>query len=1407
MKSDTLLDYAVFQLSPKHSRCELFVSSDGTTEKVASGLVKPFAAQMKLVEEQVALSVESIKLEVERRRNAIRWFTKGTVERFVRFVSTPEILELVNTLDAEMSQLEAAQKLYSQGASSQLSGAGASGAGVTAGSDATKKELLRAIDVRLSAVKQDLTTALYGAASAGFNEQTVLELQMFSDHFSARRLNDACNKFFSLCERRPELISVCKVGLDDQAIRCSYGSDMSIDEEPTTPEQKPSRSKPLEDDHSGNACQAAEAVQPSMNQQAKDSSKAFALRQSRESSVEKDDTNNRSEPSVDKEKEGSVADKADSVPKGQHVRRLSVQDRINLFENKQKETSGSGGKPVVAKSVELKRLPSDVQEKAVLRRWSGASDMSIDLGGDKKDIESPLCTPSYASASQNKPEDKKGLHLSDSTSSNKQDFKAIPGSVIDSDSKIVGSSKNGEAISEEKQSTVSSSKFMDTSEGVRSISGTNTAESDAWIGQSSLNTHSKFSVNLVENNKDEANSGEQFEPSLGADTENFGLANRGKQKGCTSGNEPTKIRGRENHEGFQDTTKKQSKALRNKGDGIRSNINPQHAGRAEFLNQKDELEHRGLFSSGSRVGGSPKTAVDSGKSQVSSALRSQASSGSQFEVPANDSTSSHAKWKSLVGSSEVRKKDFSSLKLGSSSGSTMEDSKSQKLNFESQVPNPEQLKRGQGYSNETDSSFGNRETVLSSKVAAHAPFAPDSFSIQSTSLGQREKQTKGNQDLNDELKVKANELEKLFAEHKLRVPADSNPTRRNRIAEPSKSAATSSYQEPVIDAAPAQLPTKHSSDDPAGGFSHAVNFNSSTPPKVFENQNPGDVLSNHFCESTFNEGSRGKHYETYLQKRNDKLKDEWSSRRQEKEAKLKAMQDSFERSAAEMKAKFLDHTNRMDSVSTARRRAERLRSFNTHSNIGTEQKRLDFGQSDDDEYLGSSQERKHSQDRSFNEDDISRSVTNKKLFLSKTSSSSTPRTTTAPIPKSANKSANIGSGRRKLQSENPLAQSVPNFSELRKENTKPSLAGTKINRPSRSYVRSKSTNEEVSALKEEKTRRPQSVRKSYANPGELREMFSAKPEGFLRKGNGKDFSIRTGVAKQKVSMTPDTLKSEEEFADAADELEDPTDNLNDDGDEELVSIVNEGHVNVGNSDQILSQESEKWASSDSENDNIVQSFSYVDPSMVAELPANVPDSAGGSPVSWNSRTRHPSAYTHEMSDIDASVDSPVGSPVSWNSHSLSQMESDAARMRKKWGAAQKPLLVTSSANNQSRKDMTKGFKRLLKFGRKTRGTENLVDWISATTSEGDDDTEDSRDPSNRLSEDLRKSRMGLPPDDSFNESDFSSEQVQAMHSSIPAPPQNFKLRDDHLSGSSIKAPRSFFSLSTFRSKGSDSKAR
>lgn len=62
-------------------RCELFVFSGGSTEKLASGLIKPFVAHLKIAEEQVASTAQSIKLELGRRKNSEAWFTKGTLDR------------------------------------------------------------------------------------------------------------------------------------------------------------------------------------------------------------------------------------------------------------------------------------------------------------------------------------------------------------------------------------------------------------------------------------------------------------------------------------------------------------------------------------------------------------------------------------------------------------------------------------------------------------------------------------------------------------------------------------------------------------------------------------------------------------------------------------------------------------------------------------------------------------------------------------------------------------------------------------------------------------------------------------------------------------------------------------------------------------------------------------------------------------------------------------------------------------------------------------------------------------------------------------------------------------------------------------------------------------------------------
>lgn len=1425
MKSEAPIDYAVFQLSPKRSRCELFVSSNGFTEKLASGLVKPFVTHLKVAEEQVAHAVQSIKLEVEKNRNAETWFTKGTLERFVRFVSTPEVLEMVNTFDAEMSQLEAARRIYSQGVGDQLSGAlGGDGAGAIASADATKKELLRALDVRLVAVRQDLTTACARAMAAGFNHDTVSELQHFADRFGAHRLNEACIKYISLCQRRPDLInhhSWKTTGVDDRAIRSSTGSDMSIDD-------------PTEDHLLGGSHQPYNNKQSNPSTSDHQPSKSSSSTTLRRAPNEKDQFTKSNASSVgavvENEEVNNNNNKEEGVPEfpppttsQPPSRRLSVQDRINLFENKQKENSG--GKPVVAvgKSVELRRLSSDVSsptfssssaaavaaaaEKAVLRRWSGASDMSIDLSGERKDVvesSSPLGAPSSVSVSQTK-------------------SSALSGLSVDKD--------------------------RDTATSVKVE-----VKSDSGLKEQTR-------VGVVSFDKEEEVGGKGRRPNLKdqAATQHaqFGsFLGRGEQVGGVNDQEKLKI----GSGGVED----QSEFV---------GIKDRETLRSEFSNRVEDVGLRDQTVGRPRLGAYLKTPVEVGlktKGSSSTLVHSQSFPGqledfagfkiqealrveNEKEVVESDSLGAQPQWRSFPGEVEdIGKKNLPSSEKPSNE---VEDSGIQKMKFQRQGIASEQMKKSQGRRGESSSS----KLVFPGKKVSENQESYNSISMAPAEQVQRTRPSKGNQELNDELKLKANELEKLFAEHKLRVPGDqSTSSRRSKSSDMQiEQAASMHHRKASAEMTPEQLPAKSTLPEPTGSSSNMQKFSSRSVMANVDNQDYTSPLKQNFSELSFSDDSRGKFYDSYMKKRDAKLREDWGTKREEKEAKMKAMQDSFERSRAELKARFAGSADRQDSLSNARRRAEKLRSFNFRSSMKKEQP-IDYGQSEEDEDISELREQKlYGHDRLLGEtsvgDGASRTTQVRKVLPGR-NLSSTPRTSATPVPRSSIKALNSVPGRRRAQLESPLAQSVPNFSEFRKENTKPSSGASKTTPRSqlRSYPRSKSGTEEVPSVKEDKARRAQSLRKSSANPVEVKDLSSLNSDGivlapvkfdkeqndqslydkfsknveskpFLRKGNGIGPGAGATAAKLKASMASDSLINEVESDELAFDPEDSVDVVKEEEEEEEEEFeAAEDSFDMDNGQPSASQESDKSGHSGSENGEIIRSISQVDPASVTELPAVLPsmfqvlgsvqDSPGESPMSWNSRMHDSFSYPHETSDIDAYVDSPIGSPASWNSHSLTQTEADAAaRMRKKWGSAYKPFVAANSSHNSSRKDMTKGFKRLLKFGRKNRGTESLVDWISATTSEGDDDAEDGRDLANRSSDDLRKSRMGFsqshPSDDGFNESELYNEQVQALHSSIPTPPANFKLREDHLSGSSLKAPRSFFSLSSFRSKGSDSKTR
>ncbi|GKA17556.1 hypothetical protein Tco_0697393 [Tanacetum coccineum] len=438
--------------------------------------------------------------------------------------------------------------------------------------------------------------------------------------------------------------------------------------------------------------------------------------------------------------------------------------------------------------------------------------------------------------------------------------------------------------------------------------------------------------------------------------------------------------------------------------------------------------------------------------------------------------------------------------------------------------------------------------------------------------GSGSRQLKGNQELNDELKVKANELEKLFAEHKLRVPGDQLTLQikerpllwnliRNEI----------SLQEEVA------------------------------------------------AEVEFSDDSRGKLHDSYMKKRDARLRKSWDSNGAEKEARMKAMNDSLERHSTEMKATFSswseDRQKSQNSVSSAQRRSENLTSFIARSALKREEP-LDFEQLQDDGDLSG------------------------------------------------------------------LASKAAARSQLR------------------NYTRSRSNNnEEMPSVKEDKSRRSQSLSKSSVtslessegviltppNEGHMKSSKNVEPRWFLRKNTGIGPGAGSVAAKMKASIVSEVVNKDEEYDKPISELD-----VKDDGLEEIATTETE--------DQIVADES----------------YWQVDHTSVVELPTT-------------------------MTSPFLVQDSPSN---------RSRCSSNEEEM----GIAQKCSPIANSSGLQSRKDMAKGFKRLLNFGRKSRHTDNLSDYISATTSEGDDDVEDGEDLANRSLEDLRKSRMGYSH--GFNESDF-----------------------------------------------------
>ncbi|KAM7485370.1 hypothetical protein LguiA_001379 [Lonicera macranthoides] len=257
MKSSTRLDSAIFQLTPTRTRCDLFVIANEKKEKIASGLLKPFLAHLKTAQDQIAKGGYSILLELEPGVDGT-WFTKGTVERFVRFVSTPEVLERVYTTESEILQIEEAIAIQGNNDIGQTSmedhqakpvvssqgnklmadadeekaivlykpGANTPDANGSIEQEGNSKvQLLKVLETRKTVLQKEQGMAFARAVAAGFDMDHLGALLLFAECFGASRLMDACTRFMNLWKEKHESGQWVEIeAMDSMSIKSDFSA-------------------------------------------------------------------------------------------------------------------------------------------------------------------------------------------------------------------------------------------------------------------------------------------------------------------------------------------------------------------------------------------------------------------------------------------------------------------------------------------------------------------------------------------------------------------------------------------------------------------------------------------------------------------------------------------------------------------------------------------------------------------------------------------------------------------------------------------------------------------------------------------------------------------------------------------------------------------------------------------------------------------------------------------------------------------------------------------------------------------------------------------------------------------------------------------------------------------------------
>nr|GMD59154.1 proteoglycan 4-like isoform X1 [Ipomoea batatas] len=185
-----MVDYIEFRVFPSQNRYEACICYHNKIETVASGVLEPLAMQSPKIKALCSRgSDETFKLQPPENLNDAKWFTRSALMRFVHIISSSEVLDKVKAMENEISQLEESLKfhasIYAKADDTYIA------------PDASKNELLRAMELRRTSLRGDLESAWYQAAGSS---EEISDILKFCHHFGAVDLSNSLQKFLGLSQ-------------------------------------------------------------------------------------------------------------------------------------------------------------------------------------------------------------------------------------------------------------------------------------------------------------------------------------------------------------------------------------------------------------------------------------------------------------------------------------------------------------------------------------------------------------------------------------------------------------------------------------------------------------------------------------------------------------------------------------------------------------------------------------------------------------------------------------------------------------------------------------------------------------------------------------------------------------------------------------------------------------------------------------------------------------------------------------------------------------------------------------------------------------------------------------------------------------------------------------------------------